>query len=135
MEDFGFERLLRKVMLDLGAAECRIIPRNEDKGADLLATFLVAGAFQQLIAVQAKHWQSEPPVKRDEVDQLIQGVEAESANLGMVITSGTISEEARRAAQQYFENGGVRIELVDGEQLSKLIVEHGVRGISSDTRR
>jgi hypothetical protein len=30
------------------------------------------------------------------------------------------------AAEQYFEEQGIRIELVDGEQFAKLIVEHGV---------
>ena len=47
----------------------------------------------------------------------------------MVITSGTISEEASTAAEQFFRENGIRIELVDGEQLAKLIVEHGIKVI------
>jgi restriction endonuclease Mrr len=86
----------------------------------------VAGAFQQIVAVQAKHWQPEPPVGRDVVEQLIRGIEAESAHLGMVITSGSISEDASQAAEQYFVDKGIRIELVDGFQFAKLIVEHGI---------
>jgi predicted Mrr-cat superfamily restriction endonuclease len=127
IESFGFERLIQTVLQGLGAEEVCIVPRSEDKGADLVATFRVAGAFQQSIAVQAKHWQPEPPVGRDVVEQLIRGIEAESANLGMVVTSGSISDEAFQAAEQYFEDKGVRIELVDGEQFAKLIVEHGIR--------
>jgi restriction endonuclease Mrr len=128
IESYGFERLIQTVLLGLGAEDVRIVlPRSEDKGADLLATFRIAGAFQQSIAVQAKHWQPEPPVTREVVEQLIRGIEAESANLGMVITSGTISEAAVQAAEQYFEEKGIRIELVDGEQFAKLIVEHGIR--------
>lgn len=127
IENFGFERLIQTVLRGLGAEEVRIIPRSEDKGADLVAVFRVAGAFQQQIAVQAKHWQSEPPVGRDVVEQLIRGIEAEAASLGMIITSGTISNEALEAAEQYFEDKGIRIELVDGEQFAKLIVEHGIR--------
>lgn len=127
IENFGFERLIQTVLTDLGAEEVRIVPRSEDKGADLVATFRVAGAFQQRIAVQAKHWQPDPPVGRDVVEQLIRGIEAEAANLGMVITSGAISDEATQAAEQHFEDKGVRIELVDGEQFAKLIVEHGIR--------
>ena len=30
-------------------------------------------------------------------------------------------------AKQYFEEKGVKIELVDGEQLAKMIVEYGVK--------
>lgn len=127
IENFGFERLIQTVLRGLGAEEVRIVPRSEDKGADLLATFRVAGTFQQVVAVQAKHWQPEPPVSRDVVEQLIRGIEAESANLGMVVTSGSISDAAVQAAEQYFEEKGIRIELVDGEQFAKLMVEHGIR--------
>ena len=127
IESFGFERLIQTVLRGLGAEEAHIVPRSEDKGADLLATFRVAGTFQQVIAVQAKHWQPDPPVARDVVEQLIRGIEAESANLGMVVTSGSISDAAAQAAEQYFEEKGIRIELVDGEQFAKLIVEHGIR--------
>lgn len=126
MESYGFERLIATVFQNLGSKDVRIVPRGKDKGADLLATFLVAGAFQQIIAVQAKHWQPEPPVGPDVVQQLINGIEAESANLGMVITSGSISEEASQLAEQYFVDKGIRIELVDGFQFAKLIVEHGI---------
>lgn len=127
IESFGFERLIQTVLSGLGAEEVRIISRSEDKGADLIAVFRVAGAFQQRVAVQAKHWQPEPPVGRDVVEQLIRGIEAEAANLGMVITSGSISDDAIQVAEQYFEDEGIRIELVDGEQFAKLIVEHGIR--------
>jgi restriction endonuclease Mrr len=127
IENFGFERLVQTVLLGLGAEEVRIIPRSQDKGADLVAVFRVAGTFQQVIAVQAKHWQPEPPVGPDVVRQLIHGMEAESATLGMVVTSGSISDEAAQAAEDYFEEKGLRIELVDGKQFAKLIVEHGIR--------
>lgn len=126
IDGFGFERLIQTVLLSLGAKECRVVPHNQDKGADLIATFRVAGAFQQRVAVQAKHWQPEPPVDRSVVEQLIRGIEAETANLGMVITSGSISEDAYQAAQEYFDDKGIRIELVDGELFAKLMVEHGI---------
>jgi predicted Mrr-cat superfamily restriction endonuclease len=127
IDSFGFEELIETVLKGLGAQDARIVARGQDKGADVLATFRIAGAFRQVVAVQAKHWQPLPPVGRDVVEQLIRGIEAESADLGMVITSGTISDEATKAAEEYFDDKGVRIELVDGEQFAKLIVECGVR--------
>jgi predicted Mrr-cat superfamily restriction endonuclease len=126
MESFGFERLIQSVMIGLGAVDCPIVPRSADKGADLIASFRVAGSFEQRVAIQAKHWQPEPPVDGSVVDQLIRGIEAEGADLGMVITSGSISNEASRRAEQYFDDKGIRIELIDGEQFAKLIVEHGI---------
>ena len=126
MDSFGFEHLIKDVLVGVGAEDARVIPRNQDKGADVIATFLVAGAFRQIVAVQAKHWQPEPPVDVDVIDQLISGIEAESADLGMIITSGSISIAAIRAAEHYYEEKGIRIELVDGEQFAKLVVEHGL---------
>jgi predicted Mrr-cat superfamily restriction endonuclease len=126
MESFGFERLVQTVLTGLGAEEVRIVPRSQDKGADLLATFRLAGAFRLVVAVQAKHWQPDPPVGKGVLEQLIKGIEAESADFGMVVTSGTISDEAVQAAQNFFEEKGIRVELVDGEQFAKLIVEHGL---------
>lgn len=127
MDSFGFERLIQTVVNGLGADDARIIPRGQDKGADIVATFRVARAFRLIVAIQAKHWQPEPPVSTEVVEQLIKGIEAESANLGMIITSGTISDEAVTAAEKYYDDKGIRIELVDGEQFAKLIVENGIR--------
>jgi len=126
IDSFGFERLIHSVMLGLGAKDVQIVPRSKDKGADILATFLVAGVIQQVVAIQAKHWQPEPPVGEDVVDQLIGGIEAEEADLGMIITSGTISDEALKAAEKYKSNKGIKIELVDGDQFAKLMVEYGI---------
>lgn len=129
LDSFKFEHLVRSVLLGLGAQEARIVPRSQDKGADILASFVVAGAFRLLVAVQVKHFQPDPPVGSDVVQQLIQGIEAESANLGMVVTSGTISDEASSSAEAYFEQKGIRIELIDGPQLASLIVERGLRAV------
>lgn len=126
IDSFGFEHLISSVLLNAGATEAKVVARSKDKGADVLATFLVAGTFQQVVAVQAKHWQAEPPVGPDVIEQLIAGIEFEQANLGMIITSGTISDAASEAADAYFEEKGIKIELVDGEQFAKMIVEHGV---------
>ncbi len=126
LDPYGFEHLVSAVLRKLGASESRVIARSKDEGADVVATFLVAGTFQQTVVVQAKHFQAEPPIGVDVVEQLISGIDAESADLGMIMTSGTISDEAIDAAKVYFDDKGVRIELIDGEQFAKLIIEHGI---------
>lgn len=125
IDNFGFENLIKNLFHNLGAKEVRVVPRSQDKGADVVATFLVAETFPLIVAVQAKHWQPEPPVTRHVIDQLVSGMEAETADLGMVITTGSYSNDASLAAKEYFENTGNKIELVDGEQFAKMIVEHG----------
>ena len=129
MDDYGFEQLIATVLRGLGAVvEPKIVPRSKDKGIDIYATFLVAGAFRQVVGVQAKHFQPEPPVGADVVCQLTRGIEEgpERVTLGMVITSGNFSPEAVTEAERYVEDKGIPIELVDGEQFAGLIVEHGL---------
>ena len=45
----------------------------------------------------------------------------------MIVTAGTISEDAIVAAEQFSEENGISIELVDGEQFAKLIIECGIK--------
>lgn len=79
------------------------------------------------MTVQAKYWRpKQGPVGQDVVKQLIRGIEAEDASLGLVITSGEIAEEAVKTAEDYFEESGIRIELLDGKQFAKLLVEQGI---------
>ncbi len=127
INDHGFEQLLKSLLEGMGGQDVRIVPRMLDKGADLLATLSFAGAFRVLVAVQAKHYHPEPPVPQEVVQQLIRGIEAESADLGMVATSGAFSEEAIAAAEGFYEEKGIKIELVDGMQLATLLVEQGLR--------
>ena len=131
IENYGFERLIETVLRGLGAVDTRIEDRRYDKGIDIYATFRVAGAFQQVVGVQAKHYQQDPPVGADVVHQLTSGITegSEPVTLGMVVTSGNFSPEAEKAARSYEENAGIRIELVDGEQLAGLIVEHGLANV------
>ena len=128
MENVGFERLIETVLHGLGAVDTKIVPKRKDKGIDIYATFLVAGAFRQVVGVQAKHFQPEPPVGADVVAQLIRGIkeDPEQVTLGMVVTSGTFSPEAEAEAKRYEDDGGILIELVDGEQFAGLIVERGL---------
>ncbi len=126
LSDRDFEDLLASLLKKLGAESAEVRARKKDKGADVLATFRIAEAFEIIVAVQAKHWGDNSPVGPGVVEQLIRGIEAEYARLGMVITSGTISEEAERAAEEYYENSGIGIVLIDGEQLAKLILEYGI---------
>jgi predicted Mrr-cat superfamily restriction endonuclease len=126
MDGGKFEKFVASLLEGLGASEVRLVPHSLDKGADIIASFRVAGAFQLIVAVQAKHYQPKPPVPKSVIEGLLRGMEAESADLGMVITSGTISDEAYKFAGQLYEEQGIKIEFVDGEQLSALVLEYGL---------
>jgi restriction endonuclease Mrr len=126
ISDRGFEELVATVLKRLGAKDVHIIPRNLDKGADVIGTFSIADTFKFVLAVQAKHYQPVPPVGKWVVDQLINGMQAESADLGWIVTSGSYSEETISYVAEVCERDGIRIELIDGEQLAALIVANGL---------
>jgi predicted Mrr-cat superfamily restriction endonuclease len=126
LDPFGFERVVADLLLALGALECRIIPRAHDVGVDIVAQYRVAQLFKITVAVQAKHYQPTPPVGADVVEYLASGMDSEDANVGMVITTGTFSDAAVLACREMFAERGYRIQLVDGDQLAGLLLEHGL---------
>ena len=127
MDDYKFEELARDLLTNFGAKDARIVARNKDQGADIVTSFNMARVIDQTVAVQVKyHRHPEPPVGKDVVDQLIKGINSEAASLGIIVTASTVSDEARAHANNFFEESGIMIEMVDGELLAKLIVEYGV---------
>lgn len=126
MDSFGFEELVATLLKAKGATEARVVARSLDKGADIVAVFALADTFQLQVAVQAKHFQPEPPVGADVVDQLVAGMDAEQITMGWVATSGTFSAEAQARKAELEEERGVTIALVDGDQLAAMIVEGGL---------
>lgn len=123
MNERRFEELIRDILLSIGASEVRIIPRQKDKGADITATLSIADTFKFKLAVQAKYWKAEPPLGTEVVDKLVEGMKAEVASLGWVITSGTIPDEV----YDYVKDINYQIELIDGEHLAALVVESGLK--------
>jgi restriction endonuclease Mrr len=61
------------------------------------------------------------------VDQLIEGMDAEGADLGWIVTSGTIPEEV----YEYAKKTDRSIELIDGKHLAALVVESGLTKIGT----
>ena len=134
IDHYGMENLVKTVLESIGATDVSIVPRRKDKGADLLADFSLANTFVLKFAVQVKHWETKlphwPPVDKEEIKQLVNGMDAEGTQLGLFVTSGSFNESAEKYAQELLEEG-YRIELVDGTQLATLIVEGGLAKIVS----
>ena len=132
MNSYGFEKLIARVLKSLGALNVRIVPRTKDVGADIVASFRIAESFQLTLAVQAKHYRPEPPVGPEAVKELLSGMEAENAQLGIVVTSGEFSQEAHDLVENAQDEKGILIQLMDGEGLAALIVESGLRAVSRE---
>lgn len=109
LNDRGFEELIATILKSLEATDVGIVPRRLDKGADILATFWVATSFKFMLAVQDKHYQREPLVGGDVVDQLVQGIEAEDVDLGWVVTRARFQRRQRSAKQSWRMPAGVAL--------------------------
>ncbi|MDB5924162.1 MAG: hypothetical protein JWN13_3098 [Betaproteobacteria bacterium] len=75
---------------------------------------LVATTANERILVQCKHWRA-AMVGLSAVGDLLEMIAAEGATGGAVVTSGTFSDDAEAFA------AGKSIQLIDGEQLEKLV--------------
>ena len=131
LNDYDFELLVENILKRLGAINSRIVPRNQDIGIDLTAMFMVGGAIEVVVGVQCKHWGPEPPVERDVVEELTHAIENGGYDVthGMVVTTGTFSEDAENCADEYSNTNNVSIQLINGEELATLIVDNGIKVI------
>lgn len=123
MNPKSFEHFLRDLFQHLGATEGTVRGGRGDKGADIVLEMpLGVTPLRQRVAVQAKYYHDGRPVGPDAVRQLVAGMDAEDADLGVIVTTTVFSDEASAEASK----SSTRIELIDGAHLASMIVEHGV---------
>jgi predicted Mrr-cat superfamily restriction endonuclease len=121
-----FETLVERMAQAMGAVEAKWVPRRSDQGADVIADFQLMGGLLVTVGIQAKFYQPGKPMGKDAVDQLAQALRAGVADMGLVITTGDVSEEAYQAAGEYLSRENLRISILDGRELAELIVDKGL---------
>ena len=80
-----------------------------------------------MIYVQAKRYK-DTVVGRPDIQQFAGALQGQRARKGVFLTTSTFSAEAR----QYATLIDTRIVLIDGKELARLMIEHGV-GVSTAT--
>jgi restriction system protein len=78
-----------------------------------------------IVYIQAKRWDNSA-VGRPEVMQFAGALQAQKANKGILITTSRFTDDARNYVTQI----GSKIVLIDGEQLTQLMIDHDV-GVSA----
>jgi restriction system protein len=81
-----------------------------------------------VVFVQAKRWATDRTVGRPDIQAFVGALHGARATKGVFITTARFSREAADYASSV---GNVRIVLVDGRQLSQLMIQHGV-GVTAD---
>lgn len=123
-----FEKVVIELLVKMGYGGSRTdagraIGKSGDGGIDGIIKEDKLGL--DVVYVQAKRWDNNP-VGRPEVMQFAGALQAQKANKGIFISTSRFTEDARR----YVSSIGSKIVLVDGEQLSTLMIEHDV-GVST----
>jgi len=123
-----FERVVVELLVKMGYGGSRTdagkaIGRSGDGGIDGIIKEDKLGL--DVVYIQAKRWDSNP-VGRPDVMQFAGGLQAQRANKGIFITTSRFTDDAR----SYVSQIGSKIVLIDGEQLTGLMIEHDV-GVST----
>lgn len=122
-----FERIVVDLLVKMGYGGSRAdagkaIGRSGDEGIDGIIKEDKLGL--DFVYVQAKRWDN-TPVGRPDVMQFAGALQAQKATKGIFITTSRFTDDAR----SYVSKIGSKIVLIDGNQLSNLMIEHNV-GVS-----
>lgn len=122
-----FERVVVDLLVKMGYGGSRTdagkaIGRSGDEGIDGIIKEDKLGL--DVVYIQAKRWDSNT-VGRPDVMQFVGALQAQKATKGIFITTSRFTDDARRYVLQI----GSKIVLIDGDELSQMMVENDI-GVS-----
>ena len=125
-----FERLVVDLLVAMGYGGSRAdagkaIGQSGDEGIDGIINEDQLGL--DVIYIQAKRWKPDNTVGRPELQKFVGSLEGQGASKGVFVTTSSFSKQAEDYARQVAK----RIILIDGDELSRLLVEHDV-GVRSE---
>ena len=118
-----FERIVVELLVKMGYGGSlsdagSAIGRTGDEGIDGVIKEDKLGL--DTIYVQAKRW--EATVGRPQIQQFAGALHGQHARKGVFLTTSTFSQDAR----DYVAKIDVKIVLIDGQELARLMIRHGV---------
>ena len=123
----SFEHTVLDLLENMGYGRARHIGRSGDGGIDGIIDQDTLGLDS--VYVQAKRWTSQ--VGEPEVRSFSGSLDPHGATRGILITTSGFSESARRTAEA-ISTGSKHIRLVDGSELTQLMIRHSV-GVTTGT--
>ena len=127
-----FERLIVDLLVAMGyggnrADAGRAIGGAGDGGIDGIIKGDPLGL--EIVYLQAKRYQRDNSVGRPEVQAFAGSLDGVRATKGVFVTTSTFSSQAR----EFVDRIAKKIILIDGEELSRLLIEHNVGVRTSNT--
>ena len=120
-----FETLVSELLVAMGFEEVELTDFSGDGGIDVRGTLVVGDAVRIRMAVQAKRWKSNVPVK---VVREVRG-SLGAHEQGLIITTSDFSKGADTEANR---SDAAPIALMNGERLAALLAEHEIGAMSKD---
>ncbi|EFV01848.1 restriction endonuclease [Pseudoramibacter alactolyticus ATCC 23263] len=132
LSPFDFEHLVVRLLLAMGYGsgieEAGIVTQaSNDGGIDGIIKEDQLGFSS--IYIQVKQWQIESTVGKPEIQKFAGALLEQNAAKGLFITTASYSQKARDYAKN---SGGATIVLIDGKQLTRLMIKHNL-GVSIET--
>lgn len=118
-----FERLVVQLLVRMGYGGSvkdagRALAKGGDEGID--GTIKEDKLGLDIIYIQAKKWQTGNTVGRPEIQKFVGALAGQGAKKGIFITTSSFSREAR----DYVPRNETKIVLIDGEELTQLMIDH-----------
>ena len=129
ISSYEFERLVVKLLIKMGYGTMEqnkdaVTRRSNDEGIDGIVSADKFG-FDS-IYIQAKQWKPDSVVGRPEIQKFLGALAGQGATKGIFITTAQFSKEALDFAKKQLHS---KIILVDGKQLTKLMIDYDSRRI------
>ncbi len=124
MPSADFEDLIRNLFAEMGFLEPEVTPFSHDGGIDVRGVWEISEGVRQRYAVQVKRWAKNVQAP---VVQQVRG-SLKNGELGLIVTTSDFSKGAYAEARD--ETKHSPISLINGEQLVRLLIRHGI-GVKS----
>ena len=126
-----FEKMVDQLLLKMGYGSALedgfVTGCSGDEGIDGIIREDKLGFSS--IYIQAKRWAEDKAIGRPEIQKFVGALAGQGAQKGLFITTGTFTKEARSYVEKQLST---KIVLVDGEKLTKLMIEYNL-GVSVET--
>ena len=127
-----FEHLVVRLLIKMGYGGAFdeagvVVGHSGDEGIDGIIREDKLG-FNS-IYIQAKRWNPDKTIGRPEIQQFMGALAGQGASKGLFITTARFTSEARSYAAKHLSS---KIVLVDGQRLTRLMIEYDV-GVSTQT--
>lgn len=135
IDPYQFEHLVIRLLVAMGYGNMQdnqnaVTRRSGDEGIDGVLTADKFGF--DAIYIQAKQWKQGSVVGRPDVQKFVGAMAGQGAAKGLFITTAKFTNEAIDYAKKNLTN---KIVLVDGNALTKLMIEHDVGVYTAETYR